>query len=507
MGDHEQSLEEKFISFVETPQEISQLMVKLISHPPKSTILDTGCGKGIFLNSLIEAEYTNLEGIEINSQMCDSLKASYPNVVLHNENFLKWNVSNKYDVIIGNPPYSHYNSLPADIQEDVFDLTNTAESDIYYAFLIKAIEVLKENGELIYIVPYQFFYNTHAEVVRRKILESGFIDTLIDLGEARIFRGELPETIIIKFIKTENRTVQKIKVLRIKKKTAKPEEILDAALKALVQGKENDLFHCYKKNNFTSSEEIWSSHPRISLAKYVRLGDVAFIGVGLVTGFDEAFRIKNDEINAFNEKEKDLIINLVKAVNCKGYWVEGFERYILIDKRIKDEAQLSEDYPNMYERIIKFKGLMEDRYLPGHKKWFHWQALRNKVNIEKYFELPKIFVPGLDRSLVNRFSISNEDIYPSGDVLIIIPLKIDPLFLLGYLNSDFFREYYLSHGAKKGQRIAFMQRIMANIKIPVFNDELIKEIKNITKKILDSRIISEREKIDKIITNTLGNFK
>jgi len=166
---------------------------------------------------------------------------------------------------------------------------------------------------------------------------------------------------------------------------------------------------------------------------------------------------------------------------------------------------LMEDYPNIYERIIKYKKLMENRYLPGRKKWFHWQALRNKVKIEKYFNLPKIFVPGLDRSLMNRFSISYETIYPSGDVLIIIPLKIDPLFLLGYLNSDFFREYYLSHGAKKGQRIAFMQRIMANIKIPIFNDKVVKEVKKITKKILDSQKLSDRRLIDKIIINSLGN--
>ncbi len=80
----------------------------------------------------------------------------------------------------------------------VKEIIKTSEGDIYYAFIIKSISLLKENGELIYIVPY-FFYNTYAKLVRETILKFGKIEIIIDLDEVRLFNGVNPETIIFKF--------------------------------------------------------------------------------------------------------------------------------------------------------------------------------------------------------------------------------------------------------------------------------------------------------------------
>ncbi len=142
---------------------------------------------------------------------------------------------------------------------------------------------------------------------------------------------------------------------------------------------------------------------------------------------------------------------------------------------------------------------MIERYLPNGKKWFQWQALRNYKHFLKYKDNPKIYIPTLDRSKSNRFSMSYEDFLPSGDILTIVPLKIDPLFLLGYLNSDFFREYYLSAGARRGHRIAFAQRVMSNIQIPLFTHEIEKEIASITQDIVTNKDTSRRYEIDEII--------
>ncbi len=497
----------QFISFVETPPEISQLMVKLINQPKNCHILDSGCGKGIFLKTLISSGFTNIDGIEIDPGLCDYLRSSFKDIELYNDDFLIWKSPKKYNVIIGNPPYSHYNSLPKKIQKEVFSLTKTRESDIYYSFIIKSIELLRENGELIYIVPYQFFYNTHAEIVRKKILENGYFEILIDLDEVRLFEGEHPETIIFKFVKTENRSYKNIEVFRIKHRKARPENIFKKFIESLKEKKENELFFYYTKLNFGNYREIWSSYPSIDIPEYKKLKDLAFVGVGLVSGFDKAFRIKVNEDKYYNEREKNLIFNFIKALNCKGFRVEGFEKYILMDEKIKDEIYLSKNYPNIYKKMVEFKEQMSTRYMPNHKKWFHWQALRNKMTLDKYMELPKIFVPTLDRSKVNRFSISDMKAYPSGDVLVIIPFKIDPYFLLGYLNSAFFRQYYLSHGAKRGYRITFTQRIMSNIKIPVFENEELKNIANLTREILNNNDFNKRKSIDDVINNALEKMK
>jgi adenine-specific DNA-methyltransferase len=57
-------------------------------------------------------------------------------------------------------------------------------------------------------------------------------------------------------------------------------------------------------------------------------------------------------------------------------------------------------------------------------------------------------------------------------------------YLLGYLNSTFFRDYYLANGGKRGRRVAFTQRLLENMKIPLFSNEVKNKIKEITVKII-----------------------
>ncbi len=498
----ETTFREASISFVETPVDIVKLMVSLISDTKTTNpILDSGCGKGVFLNCLKENNFSNLEGIELDQSLYSYCKKNYPDIEIYNEDFLDWEPERNYDVIIGNPPYLHYNSLPEETRKKVESIVRSKESDIYYAFIMKAIDILEENGELIYIVPYGFFYNTFAKIVREKILSSGYIETIIDLDEVRLFEGENPETIIFKFVKKKPDENQTTQVLRILNKNTTAKNIHTSAIESFNSKQSNEIFQYIEKPIFASSEDIWSTYPEIEIPKYVRLKEIAWVGVGLVTGFENAFLISDYYTSTYSKNETEGIISAIKAKHCKGYWTEGHSKYILIDHLVDTEKEFAEKYPSFYKKMIPFKTSMVSRYLPKKKKWFNWQALRNFEDYNKNISTTKIFVPNLDRSKTNRFSLSSEEIYPSGDVLTIIPEKTNVFFLLGYLNSNFFREYYLSAGARRGHRVAYTQRILANIKIPSFNEDIRNKIAITAKKIFEERDISQKSKIEKIIQN------
>jgi len=495
------------IAFVETPQAIAELMVGLINlknkEKSKISVLDAGCGRGVFLRILANSGYENVTGIEYDEVLAEECQKEFNNLSIINKDFLTWNPETGYDLIIGNPPYSHYNSLPSRIQKEVREIVQSKESDIYYAFIIKAIDFLKDNGELIFIVPYGFFYNTYAKSVREKIISHGFLEIIIDLDEVRLFDGENPETVIVKFTKkneVENRTMN---VLRINNKNISPSQIQQSAQDSILKKKSNDIFTYFEKPMFENSEDIWTTYPEIILEKHVKLKDIAWVGVGPVSGYDEAFRLTANEVGNFSEAENKMVINTIKAVNCVGYWAEGCTNYILLDRTIDSEKELVESFPNISEKIMKFKENMKSRYLPGKIAWFQWQALRNMHEYKKFASKHKIFVPTLDRSKTNRFSMSEEFLYASGDVLAIVPLSVDPYFLLGYLNSDFFREYYFSAGARRGHRTAYTQRIMSNIRIPVFHEKAITEISQIVKKLIKTKNLKLRANIEDIIMKNL----
>jgi adenine-specific DNA-methyltransferase len=472
------------IGFVETPKEIAELMVDLASIDKNDPVLDTGCGKGIFLQVLKDRGYKNIYGIEIDEELYDYCKRKFNNVIFGD--FLTYEFRERFSLIIGNPPYAHFNQLPMQLARGVKKIIGTSEGDIYYAFIVKAISLLKENGELIYIVPYHFFYNTYAKFLRETILKFGKLEIIIDLDEARLFQNENPETIIFKFKKGKyNLKDEKIKILRIKPIKANPSEIYTKAKESLGHQTSNDLFNYYEIPHYLHTQ-TWSTYVfNLTNFPYIRLKDIAKVGVGLVSGLDKAFLVSTDELKYFNDRERVLVKKLIKAKNCKRFLTEGHELYIIIDESIKSEEELKGCCPNIYKKLLLFKGEMLKRYLPQNKSWFHWQALRNYKFLLSNLNKKRIYVPAIDRHKHNRFSLGKEGLLPDGDVLFIQPYKEDDLFfLLGYLNSTFFRNYYLSKGARRGGRIVFTQRLVEDVEIPLFSDNIKTKIKEITKEII-----------------------
>ncbi|AEX85357.1 Eco57I restriction endonuclease [Marinitoga piezophila KA3] len=472
----------KPIGFVETPELIAELMVKLTGKNKNSLTLDTGCGRGVFLKKLQEYGFNNVYGIEMNKEFYKLCKEKYPQYEILAENFLTKNFKERFDLIMGNPPYVHYSDLPKRLSKQIKKIAKNAEADIYYAFIIKSIELLKEEGELIYIVPYHFFFNTHAAYLRNFMIKNGSFEIIIDLGEIRLF-SKNPETIIFKYKK--GIFEKKIKVLNIKNQQINDiNKIRSDIEKVLEEKKSSELFEYYELPPFKKNT-VWSTSEmrKWDIQEYKLLKDIAKIGVGFVSGYKKAFYISENEYQKMDNSSKELIKPFIKAKNCDRYIVNGFHRYIFIDKSIEEKI-LKEKYPEIYIRLLKHKKEMSERFLPGRTKWYQWQAARNyKFLMENPGK--RIYVPALDRKPYNRFSFSEESYFPSGDVLFIQPyLEKDIYFLLGYLNSLFFREYYISYGGKRGGRMSFTQKLLENIKIPEFDLTIQDEISHITKEII-----------------------
>ncbi len=476
------------IGFVETPLEIANLMVKLSSVGKDALVLDTGCGRGVFLKALRGHGFNNVYGIEIDGELYEYCRSSFSEYRIILGNFLTYDFDMKFDLIVGNPPYVHFNSLPPEVASTVRRITKTGEGDIYYAFIIRAVHLLREGGELIYIVPYHFFYNTYAKIVRETLLSLGKLEVIIDLDESRLFNGENPETVIFKFIKGRyDLRNEKITLLKVKTKKTTISEIFDKAIDSLKREVSNEIFDYATVRHYLGSEP-WSTHvANIPDFPSVRLKDVAKVGVGLVSGFDSAFVVDKSDLQKFNSEERRLIKRLVKGKHCKRYLVEGYDLYVVIDDSIRSEEELKTMYPNVYRRLLPLKEKMSKRYLPKGKRWFHWQALRNYGFLLSNLDKRRIYVPTLDRRPYNRFSVGEGELLPSGDVLFVQPYEESDLhFLLGYLNSTFFREYYLAKGGRRGGRISFTQRLLENSAIPTFPNEAKERMAELTRGVISS---------------------
>ena len=112
-------------------------------------------------------------------------------------------------------------------------------------------------------------------------------------------------------------------------------------------------------------------------------------------------------------------------------------------------------------------------------------ALRNYNFLVSNLNKKRIYVPVLDRRPYNRFSLGEENLLPSGDVVFIQPYNQDDVwFLLGFLNSTFFKNYYRSNGGRRGGRVAFTQKLLEQAKIPLFSAKIKSKIEEIVIEII-----------------------
>jgi release factor glutamine methyltransferase len=136
------------MSEIYQPAEDSYLMQKALKKYIKNKnikILEIGCGSGIQLMTLDNLGFTNIIGVDINSQAVKHCKSLGLNCV---KSDLFSNVVRKYNILIFNPPY-----LPKDKQEPLSSQTATTGgkkgSEIINQFLKQAKEYLITNGKII----------------------------------------------------------------------------------------------------------------------------------------------------------------------------------------------------------------------------------------------------------------------------------------------------------------------------------------------------------------------
>jgi len=460
----------KEIAFYPTPKIIVQKMIDLGKYSKNDKILDSGFGEGIFIKTLQKNNFKNLYGVEYSTNLYNKLKENTNGLNLFNNDYLSFNKINNLDHIIGNPPYINSDNLDKEVKENVRRITNSGEGNIYYAFIIKSIELLKEGGSLNYILPYDFFFNTYASYLRQYLIDNGYFTDIIDLGETKLFKNAAPETIIFKYIKdTSKKHKPKINILKIKGKTNLSN----------LEENWNAQFNSYKINNFDDNG-VWSLSS-MKKVKGTKLKDIEGIkiSVGIVNGFEEGFILPKDVEKNLTQYEIDKYVrgfiknSLIPKEYDTNNFIDTYIKYIYIPtNEFKNEEDFKLNVPNIYKHLFKFKELMLKRKLSKNKQWFDYLAIRNIKVFEDNKNQMKIHVPSLTRKENNWFFKTKNDKYVGGDLVTITYKENEKILnkIYKYLNSEAFVKYYKETGARKGKRVVFTQKIISEIVIP--NEEL-----------------------------------
>lgn len=109
----------------------------------------------------------------------------------------------KYDIIIGNPPYK---KIPKDaIEARAMPDICYGAPNLYFLFTEMALFNLKDNSEMVFIIPRSWTSGAYFNAFRQKLFDDGVIEHIhLFVSRDKVFENEnvLQETIIVKFRKT-----------------------------------------------------------------------------------------------------------------------------------------------------------------------------------------------------------------------------------------------------------------------------------------------------------------
>lgn len=219
-----------------TPERVVDFMVSLINQEIESekclTILEPACGLVQFLTGIKKKKpplfrKARLFGVELNKEIVNYLNTLQidKKINLIFQDYLLWETNSLFDVIIGNPPYGipgnseHYPiKIGPEIKSQYKKLYQTwyGKYNVYGAFIEKSIKLLKENGQLVFIVPGTFMILDEFKKLREFLSRQGTTQ-LIYMGPD-IFKPEADVSSVILNFKKSCKRSKRLKLLEYQSK-------------------------------------------------------------------------------------------------------------------------------------------------------------------------------------------------------------------------------------------------------------------------------------------------
>ena len=159
-----------------TPKNIRQLLVNkleiLLDSSSSLNILEPSSGSGEFIYTLSKKfKNSQIDGVELNQELakhCQKKFSKNSKIRIVQSDFLDLDITKKYDLIVGNPPY--FEIKKKDLKYTGYQTVISGRINIYTLFLYKCIGLLRPGGILSFVIPPSILNGAYFEKIRHHII-------------------------------------------------------------------------------------------------------------------------------------------------------------------------------------------------------------------------------------------------------------------------------------------------------------------------------------------------
>jgi len=416
----------------------------------------------------------------------------------------KYAIAGGFDAVIGNPPYIRIQTMKETCSEQVAYFKQNYKSaqkgnyDIYVVFVERALQLINEKGRTGYILPHKFFTSKYGEMLRTIISNGKHLSHVVHFGHQQVFQGATTYTCLMFLDRQRKEEFSFVKVRSLEdwqrmvaSHSGRRADISDAGgsrrLKSSVQGAdlngglqstaiEDGMIEL---SSITEKEWNFVIGPSGELFKKfsvmpVKLGDVAKIFQGLVTGADKAFIISKP-----TNIEGELLHPLLKSNKIEPYSIQGISHWIIFPYYIESgkailipPKEFKEKFPNAWNSLKSHENLLKNR---ERGKWHNdrWYAFGRSQNLTE-MDKPKLIIQVL--SLKPRWIYDDKSLYMTGGGggpfygLRPKNSSINIKFLLGLLNSKLFGFFVsIQSTPMRGGYVRYSKQYIENAPIRTIN--------------------------------------
>lgn len=292
---------------------IASFLVRWIKIGNPTSILEPSCGDGIFLRVIEQQVIPSLKQVtafEIEHAEAEKArKRTHLPVRVLDGDFLRWYLfkaqdEDRFDAVIGNPPFIRYQYLPEEQQllaEKIFaqlGLPFTKHTNAWVPFVLASIRLLNPGGRIAMVIPSEIFHIPHAASLRRYIAMQCSRILLFDPQEIW-FKHTLQGTVLLlgekkRVVSDKSKGVAVIPISDRQALSKNPERQFQRATYAngvTIEGKWMPIF-------LTSQERELLAQLRAS-PNVKCFSEVASVDVGIVTGANKFFLVPDRTVEKF----------------------------------------------------------------------------------------------------------------------------------------------------------------------------------------------------------------